>query len=98
MLHCSVLVSKPQYSEVGYTLYTSKAAPALKAHLQTECESLRPVCKNYVFYNVSVILCRAKSLRFISLGILCICVFIFPVIIQMWTLERLQIGFSCANY
>lgn len=98
MLHCSVLVSKPQYSEVGYTLYTSKAAPALKAHLQMERESLRPVCKNYVFYNVSVILCRAKSLKFVSLGILCICVFIFPVIIQMWTLECLQIGFSCANY
>jgi hypothetical protein len=98
MLHCSVLVSKLQYSEVGYTLYTSKAAPALKAHLQKECELLRPVGKSYVFYNVSVTLCRAKCLKFMSLGILGICVFIFPLIIQMWTLKCLQIGFSCDNY
>jgi len=70
MLHCSVLVRKPQCSEVGYTLYSTKAAPALKARLQTERESLRPVCKSYVFYSVSVTLCRVKSLKFVSLGIL----------------------------
>jgi len=63
-------------------LYTSNAAPALKAHLQKKRESLRPLCKSYVFYNVSVTFCRVKSLKFMSLGILGICVFIFPVIIK----------------
>ena len=62
MLHCIVLVTKPQCSEVGRTLYSSNVTPVLKACLQKECESLKPVYKKYVFCNVSDTLCRTKSL------------------------------------